>query len=58
MTSSLTNVTTLTDVTIIAFKASALNTASETTQVGFNKAFMHVLMERLIQANERLADRA
>ena len=52
------SITTLTDVTIIEIKAKALNAASEATQMGFNKASMRVLMDRIIQANMRLADRA
>jgi len=53
-----TTVTTLTDVTVVEIKAKALNAATEATQVGFNKAFMRVLIERLTQANVRLADHA
>ncbi len=53
-----TTIATLTDVTVIAIKTRALNAASEATQVGFNKAFMRVLIDRLSQANMQLAERS
>jgi len=45
------------EVTAIEIKADALKTASDACQVGFNKAFMRVLIDRLTQANLRLAGR-
>jgi hypothetical protein len=57
-TSRSTTITTLSDATVIEIKAKALNAATEATQVGFNKAFMRVLIDRLTQANVRLAGRA
>jgi hypothetical protein len=36
-------------------KASALREASAACQVGFNKAVMRVLVERLAQANRQIA---
>ncbi len=53
-----TTITTTSDVTVVEIKAKALNASTEATQVGFNKAFMRVLIERLTQANVRLADRS
>ncbi len=53
-----TTITTLTNATVIEIKAKALNAATEATQVGFNKAFMRVLIDRLTQADKRLAERA
>jgi eukaryotic-like serine/threonine-protein kinase len=44
-------------VTAIEIKADALKAASDACQVGFNKAFMRVLIDRLTQANLRLAGR-
>jgi hypothetical protein len=38
-------------------KADALRVATDACQVGFNKAFMRVLVDRLTQANLRLAGR-
>jgi hypothetical protein len=38
-------------------KAGALRIATPACQVGFNKAFMRVLVERLVQANRQLAQR-
>ena len=40
---------------MIEIKAEALRAATDACQVGFNKAFMRVLIERLMQANQRLA---
>jgi len=45
------------EVTVIEIKATALRAATDACQVGFNKAFMRVLIERLMQANMRLAAR-
>jgi serine/threonine protein kinase len=44
-------------ITAIEIKAEALRAATDACQVGFNKAFMRVLVERLSQANLRLARR-
>jgi hypothetical protein len=41
----------------MCIKAAALRGASAPCQVGFNKAFMQVLFERLAQANRQLAQR-
>ena len=45
------------EVTVIEIKAETLRAATDACQVGFNKAFMRVLIERLMQANRRLAER-
>ena len=52
-----TTITARTPVTAIEIAAKALKAASDACQVGFNKAFMRVLVERLTQANLRLAGR-
>ncbi len=52
-----TTITATTAVTAIEIKADALKAASDACQVGFNKAFMRVLIDRLTQANLRLAGR-
>jgi serine/threonine protein kinase len=52
-----TTITALTDVTVIEIKAAALRAATDACQVGLNKAFMRVLIERLMQANLQLAAR-
>jgi eukaryotic-like serine/threonine-protein kinase len=52
-----TTITALTEVTVIETKANTLKAASDACQVGFNKAFMRVLVDRLTQANLRLAGR-
>ena len=44
-------------ITVVEIKANALRAATDACQVGFNKAFMRVLVERLTQANLRLARR-
>ena len=44
-------------ITAIEIKAEALSAATDACQVGFNKAFMRVLVERLSQANLKLAKR-
>jgi hypothetical protein len=38
-------------------KSQALEAATDACQVGFNKAFMRVLIDRLVQANRQLAQR-
>jgi len=52
-----TTITTRNEVTVIEIKAETLRNATDACQVGFNKAFMRVLIERLMQANRRLAER-
>ena len=52
-----TTITAQGEVTMIEIKAEALRAATDACQVGFNKAFMRVLIERLMQANQRLAER-
>jgi serine/threonine protein kinase len=44
-------------ITVIEIKAEALRASTDACQVGFNKAFMRVLVERLSQANLKLAKR-
>jgi serine/threonine protein kinase len=44
-------------ITAIEIKAEALRAATDGCQVGFNKAFMRVLVDRLSQANLKLAKR-
>ena len=44
-------------ITVIQIPAGALRVATPACQVGFNKAFMRVLVERLAQANRQLAQR-
>jgi len=52
-----TTITALGDVTVIEIKAQALRAATDACQVSLNKAFMRVLIERLMQANVQLAAR-
>jgi CRP-like cAMP-binding protein len=52
-----TTITAQGEVTVIEIKAQALRASTDACQVGFNKAFMGVLIERLMQANQRLAAR-
>jgi serine/threonine protein kinase len=52
-----TTITTNTEVTVIEIRATALRAATDACQVAFNKSFMRVLIERLMQANMRLAAR-
>jgi serine/threonine protein kinase len=44
-------------ITVVEIKAAALRAATDACQVGFNKAFMRVLVDRLSQANLRIANR-
>ena len=53
-----TTITAAGEVTVIEIKADALRAATDACQVGFNKAFMRVLVDRLTQANLRLAGRS
>ena len=52
-----TTVTARGKITVMHIKAGALRIATPACQVGFNKAFMRVLVERLAQANRQLAQR-
>jgi eukaryotic-like serine/threonine-protein kinase len=52
-----TTITATTRVTAMEIRADALRAATDACQVGFNKAFMRVLVDRLTQANLRLAGR-
>jgi serine/threonine protein kinase len=52
-----TTITALGDTTVIEIKAEALRAATDACQVSLNKAFMRVLIERLMQANVQLAAR-
>jgi serine/threonine protein kinase len=52
-----TTITARNEVTVIEIRAESLRVATDACQVGFNKAFMRVLIERLMQANRRLAER-
>jgi tRNA A-37 threonylcarbamoyl transferase component Bud32 len=52
-----TTITARNDVTVIEIKAKTLRAATDACQVGFNKAFMRVLIDRLTHANRRLAER-
>ena len=52
-----TTVTAKTRITALQIKAGALRISTPACQVGFNKAFMRVLVERLGQANRQLAQR-
>lgn len=50
-----TTITSLGRATVIEIKAEALRAVTDACQVGFNKAFMRVLIERLNEANRTLA---
>ena len=52
-----TTITALSDITVIEIKAEAMRAATDACQVGLNKAFMRMLIERLMQANVQLAAR-
>jgi eukaryotic-like serine/threonine-protein kinase len=52
-----TTITASSDVTVIEIKAEALRAATDACQVSLNKAFMRVLIDRLMQANMQLAAR-
>jgi serine/threonine protein kinase len=52
-----TTVTARGNITVMQIKAGALRVATAACQVGFNKAFMRVLVERLAQANRQLAQK-
>jgi eukaryotic-like serine/threonine-protein kinase len=46
-----------TEVTVVEIRSKTLNVASSLCQVSFQKAFMRMLIDRLSQANSRLAER-
>jgi serine/threonine protein kinase len=52
-----TTVSAKTRITTLQIKSGALRISSPSCQVGFNKAFMRVLVDRLAQANRQLAQR-
>ena len=52
-----TTITALGDITVIEIKVAALRAATDACQVACNKAFMRVLVERLMHANLQLAAR-
>jgi CRP-like cAMP-binding protein len=51
-----TTITSAGEVTCIEIKSKALQAASSPCQVSFQKAFMRMLIDRLTQANARLAE--
>jgi serine/threonine protein kinase len=57
VTKRTTSIRALTDIVVIEIKSIALRVASSTCQVNFQKAFMRVLIDRLTQANAKLAGR-
>jgi serine/threonine protein kinase len=52
-----TTIVSMSSITVLEIKASALRAATDQCQVAFNKAFMRVLIDRLTQANLKLARR-
>jgi eukaryotic-like serine/threonine-protein kinase len=52
-----TTITSLVPITIMEIKTKALDASTDGCQVGFNKAFMKVLIDRLVQANRMIAQR-
>jgi len=52
-----TTVTAHAGATVLEIKAAALRAATDACQVCFNRAFMRVLIDRLMDANRRLAER-
>jgi serine/threonine protein kinase len=50
-----TTITALGAITVMEIKSQALEAATDACQVGFNKAFMRVLIDRLVQPNRQLA---
>ena len=52
-----TTITAIGDITVIEIKVAALRAATDACQVAINKAFMRVLVDRLMQANVQLAAR-
>jgi serine/threonine protein kinase len=52
-----TTITSLGQITVMEVKTRALDGATDGCQVGFNKSFMKVLIDRLVQANRMIAQR-
>jgi len=52
-----TTIVSMSQITVLEIKAQALRAATDQCQVAFNKAFMRVLIDRLTQANLKLAKR-
>jgi len=52
-----TTITALVPITVMEIKTKALDASTDGCQVGFNKAFMKVLIDRLVQANRMIAQR-
>jgi eukaryotic-like serine/threonine-protein kinase len=52
-----TTIVSVSQITVLEIKADALRAATDACQVAFNKAFMRVLIDRLTQANLKLARR-
>jgi serine/threonine protein kinase len=52
-----TTITSIGPITVMEIKTKALDAATDGCQVGFNKAFMKVLIDRLVQANRMIAQR-
>jgi eukaryotic-like serine/threonine-protein kinase len=52
-----TTIVSMSPITVLEIKAQALRAATDQCQVAFNKAFMRVLIDRLTQANLKLAKR-
>jgi serine/threonine protein kinase len=52
-----TTIVSVSKITVLEIKADALRAATDQCQVAFNKAFMRVLIDRLTQANLKLARR-
>jgi len=50
-----TTITSLDQITVMEVKTKALDAATDGCQVGFNKAFMKVLIDRLVHANRMIA---
>jgi hypothetical protein len=50
-----TTITSLGPIVVMEIKAKALDAATDGCQIGFNKAFMKVLIDRLVQANRMIA---
>ena len=50
-----TTITSLVPIVVMEIKAKALDAATDGCQIGFNKAFMKVLIDRLVQANRMIA---
>jgi tRNA A-37 threonylcarbamoyl transferase component Bud32 len=57
VTQRTTTIKSLGSITVVEIKAIALKVASSACQVNFQKAFMRVLIDRLTQANAKLASR-